>query len=370
MAIGDPDQAIYGFRGAEPAYFARLREDFPDARLFRLGSNYRSQGAIVEAAAAVIGHNSDREEIALAAVRPGSGPIRLIAVSGETAEGVAVVREIGRMVGGVDMMQADAGSGGTRSFADFAVLFRTGRQGRILAECFEQEGLPYRLVGQKAFLQSSSVRAALAFARYALDPQEGLRLLHAQEAIGATDESGELAALVTEYGQLAAGAGAGAWVRRWRAQFGDSGDEELAQLERMAGVAGTLGRLLETVLLGSEADYEQRGGPQGSEAVSLMTLHAAKGLEFPVVFVCGVEDGLVPLRERGADLAEERRLFYVGMTRAEEELVLLRARSRQRYGERVEVGVSPFVGEIPGGLVEREVVEKKKKVAVEQLSLF
>ena len=101
-----------------------------------------------------------------------------------------------------------------------------------------------------------------------------------------------------------------------------------------------------------------------------MTLHAAKGLEFPVVFICGVEDGLVPFRERDADLAEERRLFYVGMTRAEEELVLLRARSRQRYGERVQGALSPFVEEIPAQLLVREEAAMPRRREAEQMSLF
>ena len=173
MAIGDPDQAIYSFRGASPAHFAHLRERFSGTQLFQLGANYRSQGHIIEAAAAVVGHNPGREAIELAAVRPGKERIRLIEVQGETAEGIAVVREIARMVGGTDMVQTDAGAEGTRSFADFAVLFRTGRQGRALEECFRKEGLPYRLVGQKGFLQAPAVRAALAFAPLHLDLARG-----------------------------------------------------------------------------------------------------------------------------------------------------------------------------------------------------
>ena len=315
------------------------------------------------------------------------GGIRLIEVPSETAEGIAVVREIARMVGGIDMVQADAGEEGTRSFADFAVLFRTGRQGQVLEECFRKEGLPYRLVGQKGFLQAPSVRAALAFARYASISQEDVRRWQALEAMGAEPHilrqvrRGELSsaaqsrvealeARVAEYRQWAAQEGAGAWVRRWQAEFGDPEDEDLEHLARVADAAGTLAQLLETVLLGAEADYEERGGPQGPEAVALMTLHAAKGLEFPVVFVCGVEDGLVPFRERDADLAEERRLFYVGMTRAEEELILLRARSRQRYGERVQGALSPFVDEIPARLLVREEVAMPRRRETEQLSLF
>ena len=387
MAIGDPDQAIYSFRGASPAYFARLRDHFSGMQLFHLGANYRSQGHIVEAAAAVVVHNPGREAIELAAMRPAKERIRLIEVPSETAEGITVVREIARMVGGIDMVQADAGGEGTRSFADFAVLFRTGRQGQVLEECFHKEGLPYRLVGQKGFLQAPSVRAALAFARYVSVSQEDVRRWQALEAMGAEPHilrqvrRGELSsaaqsrvealeARVAEYRQWAAREGAGGWVRRWQAEFGDPEDEDLEHLARVADAAGTLAQLLETVLLGTEADYEERGGPQGPEAVALMTLHAAKGLEFPVVFVCGVEDGLVPFRERDADLAEERRLFYVGMTRAEEELILLRARSRQRYGERVQGALSPFVGEIPARLLVREEVAMPRRRGDEQLSLF
>ena len=387
MAIGDPDQAIYSFRGASPAHFVHLRDRFSDTRLFHLGANYRSQGHIVEAAAAVVSHNPGREAIELAAVRPGKERIRLIEVQSETAEGIAVVREIARMVGGTDMVQTDAGAEGTRSFADFAVLFRTGRQGRALEECFRKEGLPYRLVGQKGFLQAPAVRSALAFARYTLISQEDLRRWQALEAMGAEPhllrqvQRGELSAAaqvrvevlearIAEYRQWAAQEGAGAWVRRWQAEFGDPEDEDLQHLARVADAAGTLAQLLETVLLGAEADYEERGGPQGPEAVALMTLHAAKGLEFPVVFICGVEDGLIPFRERDADLAEERRLFYVGMTRAEEELVLLRARSRQRYGERVQCALSPFVEEIPARLLAHEDVAMPRRRESEQLSLF
>ncbi len=387
MAIGDPDQAIYSFRGASPDHFVHLRDRFSDTRLFHLGANYRSQGHIVEAAAAVVGHNPEREAIELAAMRPGKEKIRLIEVPSETAEGIAVVREIARMVGGTDMVQTDAGAEGTRSFADFAVLFRTGRQGQVLEECFRKEGLPYRLVGQKGFLQAPSVRAALAFARYAAISQEDVRRWQALEAMGAEPHilrqvrRGELSAAaqdrvealearIAEYRQWAAQEGAGAWVRRWQAEFGDPEDEDLEHLARVSDGTGTLQQLLETVLLGAEADYEERGGPQGPEAVALMTLHAAKGLEFPVVFICGVEDGLIPFRERDAELAEERRLFYVGMTRAEEELVLLRARSRQRYGERVQCALSPFVEEIPAQLLAREAAAMPRRREAEQMSLF
>ena len=125
---------------------------------------------------------------------------------------------------------------------------------------------------------------------------------------------------------------------------------------RLAERAASLHELFETILLGQDADYEytRAKGPATLEAVKVMTLHAAKSLEFPVVFVCGVEEGLLPVQSRGADLAEERRLFYVGLTRAQEEAVLFRAGARQRHGKRLQPAMAPFVGELPSELLVEE----------------
>jgi len=321
-------------------------------------------------------------------------PVRLLSVPGETAEGIAVVREIGRMVGGADMMQADQGVEGGRSFGDFAVLFRIGRQARVLEECFLKEGLPYRLVGQRGFLEAESVRQALAFGRYALRPEEGVRLLHALELemfgmgkegmdevrgriIDARGMDGLSAAAATPLEKLEGAVAKyrdmdpGMFFQKWAEDSGVE-DEDMEHLIQVAAEAASLEDLLDTVLLGREADYERSGDGKGrGEAVTLMTLHAAKGLEFPVVFICGVEDGLIPFRERETDLEEERRLFYVGLTRAHEEIVLLRTRSRLRYGERLQPGVSPFAWEIPGELLVEERVEPpRKREEAEQMSLF
>ncbi len=132
FAIGDADQVIYGFRGAEPRYFAHLLEDFPQAQRVHLQTNYRSSATIVEAATEVIQHNAGRLPLYLQLAQAAGPQIRLLSVLGETAEGIAVVREIGRQVGGADMVQADqqTGADGARSFGDFAVLFRTGHQAR------------------------------------------------------------------------------------------------------------------------------------------------------------------------------------------------------------------------------------------------
>jgi uncharacterized protein (TIGR00375 family) len=388
LAIGDPDQAIYGFRGASPRFFADLQQDFPDTRLFRLATNYRSQAAIVAAASAVVDPDGGRPDGWCRAVLPAGPRVRLLEVPNETSEGIAVVREIGRMVGGADMNQA-TGSGAARSFGDFAVLFRTGAQAAELEECFLHEGLPFRSAGSRALLDADSVRQALAWARYVVQPDSALRLLGVlaegpfqADAAGLAQVRQQLAigdaapapaqALVEATGRYR-GLAPADFFAAWQQEFGAADDPELEQLCRMAAEAASLEEFLRRVLLGRKVDHERRETPRGPvvEAVSLLTLHAAKGLEYPVVFLCGVEDGLVPHGEDRTDLDEERRLLYVGMTRAREELVLLRARTRLRYGERVQTRLSPFVAGMPEELLAREEVNPPPgRRAAAQLSLF
>ena len=322
------------------------------------------------------------------------------------AEGIAVVRQISRMVGGADMVQADQHaerSASTRSFGDFGVLVRTGQQAEVLEQCFLQEGLPYRLMGHTSFLAARSVRQALAFGRYLLQPTDTLRLLQvleveafqpgktARAALRQQAQAGVVAlqalavAVPTAAAQLQTLAAAveryrallaeppDVFFRRWQEEYGSPEDPELERLIRLAERAASLPELFETILLGQDADYEytRAKGPAPMEAVKVMTLHAAKGLEFPVVFICGVEDGLLPVHTTGAEIAEERRLFYVGLTRAREEVILVRARTRQRHGTRQPSDLSPFVRELPGELlVEEDVEVPRQEKRVTQLSLF
>ena len=182
FAIGDPNQSIYGFRGADPAYFGRLDSAFPGCRRFRLAANYRSSPYLVRAGRSLIGLPEET-----AGNGPGAlaerGAVRVVATDSEMSEAIAVVREINRLVGGADMVASDnaaAGSGGGEySFGDIAVLFRTGRQAEVLETCFLTEGLPYRLLGQRGFLEAPAVRQALAFWRWVAQPESGLRLLEA-----------------------------------------------------------------------------------------------------------------------------------------------------------------------------------------------
>jgi uncharacterized protein (TIGR00375 family) len=408
FVIGDPDQAIYGFRGADPGYFSQLLQDFPQACQFRLATSYRSTQTIVQAAAAMIAHNRNRQPLPLRAAGTAGKPVRLCVTPSEQAEGIAVVRQISRMVGGANMVQADQHAeraNNTRSFGDFGVLVRTGRQAEVLEQCFVQEGLPYRLIGHKSFLEARCVRQALAFARYVLRPEDPLRLLQVLETEAfhpgkaalaavrqqvqqhtdglepqalasavpaATAQLQDLAATVTRYRPLLTEPPA-VFLRRWQEAYASAGDADLERLIRLAERAASLAELLDTVLLGREADYEYTSttGPVPVETVRLMTLHAAKGLEFPVVFICGVEEGLLPVQGQEAALEEERRLFYVGLTRAREEVVLMRARTRQHRGQRRQPAPSPFVRELPAALlVEEEAEVPQQARRADQLSLF
>jgi uncharacterized protein (TIGR00375 family) len=406
FVIGDPDQAIYGFRGADAQYFRALTQEFPQARVVQLAINYRSTQTIVRAAGAVIAHNSDRQPLYLRAAGDVGQPLRLYTTPSEVAEGIAVVRQISRMVGGADMLQADQHaerSVHTRSFGDFGVLVRTGQQAEVLEQCFLQEGLPYRLLGHTSFLATRSVRQALAFSRYLLQPTDPLRLLQvleveafqpgktARAALRQQAQAGMVAlqalaaAVPTAAAQLQTLTAAveryrallveppGVFFRRWQEEYGGPEDQELERLIRLAERAASLPELFETILLGQAVDYEytRAKGPAPMDAVKVMTLHAAKGLEFPVVFICGMEDALLPVHTTGAKVAEERRLFYVGLTRAREEAILVRARTRQRHGTRQPSDISPFVHELPGELLVEEDVEvpRQGKRAM-QLSLF
>lgn len=172
FVIGDPAPAIFGFRGADHRLFGQLKADFPGARIYRLTVNYRSTLTILRAAQAVVAAPD------LRAFREDGPKILCLEVPSELAEGIAVVREIVRLVGGTTTLQADGGGGRRRwGFSDIAVLFRTGRQAGVMEECFLKEGLPYRVVGRESFLEERPVREALHFFRYVADPEEDAPLV-------------------------------------------------------------------------------------------------------------------------------------------------------------------------------------------------
>jgi DNA helicase II / ATP-dependent DNA helicase PcrA len=383
--IGDPDQAIYSFRGADVGFFLRFAADFPGAREVRLTRNYRSTAAVVDAALAVVAPATLVPGRALTAVAPGDGPphVTLHTAADEAAEAAFVIGTIERVLGGSDLTAllrgaADPWQDAVHSYADFAVLYRTDAQAAALVDALEAAGVPYqkrshhRLGDQPGVrdllgvLREDLVRAAgdprpvlsrvRAAAQIAIDRAGGLALLPpvAAEAAGPGEIGADRWSLLTPATARAAAAARAGGDPAQRIADLQAAVELLTPLAERAGADA--GRFLAELALGAEVDlWDPR-----ADRVSLLTLHASKGLEFPVVFVVGCEDGLLPMRFGGdrADpdedgTAEERRLLFVGMTRARTHLSLSGAARRTVRGRVTEPAPSPFLADLPAGLVER-----------------
>ena len=390
FVIGDPDQSIYGFRRASGRCFALLGEDMPDLRTIRLVENYRSAPAVLGAALPVIAHNGGEARV-LHANRPDGPRVRLVQAADDFAEAVFVAKEVGRIAGGVDMLEAQAlGQERTvRPFSDIAVLARTHRQLELIEKCLRHDDIPCLITGREDFLDDDGVRGVLAFFRSLTDPRDAaavgtaLRLLWGCPADRIAAAQAACAAL-NEFDPAAlrpAAAGSGhltAWldraeewlphikkdkphrlIARWAQTYGAS--DALTRLEYLTVFHKDLHSLWITLALGEEGDLQRAAGRHwASGAVRLMTLHGAKGLEFPAVILAGVKAGALPLESAAhpADEEEERRLFYVGMTRAGEELILTTTDEPSR-----------FVRELPDS-VHRERLTRRRAPAAEQLSLF
>jgi DNA helicase II / ATP-dependent DNA helicase PcrA len=351
--IGDPRQAIYGFRGADASCFARFRADYPNAAEVALMRNYRSSGTIVAASSQVIA--TDAEQPLAEIVRGMHERITIHAAPTERAEAEFVVTAIEQAIGGHSFFSIDSGRGGggghaaALSFADFAVLYRTEAQADVLSEALARSGIPFRRHSHRGLAQEPSVQA----------------LLGALDTIDASDQT-----LATRLAAAAAHAVAGTTDSGEQAAI----DLALQYLLRLAeSCAGDDARFVDATALASHADvWDAR-----ADAVALLTLHAAKGLEFAFVFIVGLEDGVLPLRwskteDASADeIAEERRLFYVGMTRAKDRLVLSRAAKRLWRGRVREQKPSPFLGDIEAALVKHQHPEfLPRRPEDRQLKLF
>ena len=335
-AVGDSDQAIYAFRGADVQSFLNFRNDFAEAATVVLTENYRSTKTVLGAADALVKGNLRRVAKQLSARREQGKPIRMLSVPDQRTEAEFIVREIEDRVGGTshDRMAGDktARDFGETSygFSDFAVLFRTNAQAKVLQEAFEEWGIPCQVVGERHPLN----RKALA------------EKLRAQ--MDALPDRIELAALLKSVAGEAGAAEADASLL-----------ETIAAAYQHLPTREALIEIINEVTLLTSADaFDPR-----ADVVALMTLHAAKGLEFKVVFVVGCEEGLLPftLTRNDADIEEERRLFYVGMTRAKDELILLHARDRSLYGQKLSGTPSSFLGEIPQELVCADSVADKPR---------
>lgn len=346
FVIGDPDQSIYGFRGSDAACFDRLAEEETDMRRIALRVNYRCTPEILSCAMPLIGHNPG--EHLLEAGRDSGAMVRRVRVTDEMQEGIALAKEIGRMVGGVDMLEAQANGPERRSvgFSDIAVLYRTHRQADTLEKCLATEGIPYVVAGREDYLSAGSVRRAMAFFRFMLRPWDRAAMKEClpdiawqpdmdetlETACAQLDSLGEEAVRLAETARSMSGKlrkdKPGKLLERYARAVGISAaDADFEKLRNASGMAADMETFLDNLTMGEEGDISRPSGRKyAPDAVRLMTLHGAKGLEFPVVFLAGVRKGVLPLEVSygtPADLQEERRLMYVGMTRAREELVIL-----------------------------------------------
>ena len=333
-AIGAPDQSIYGFRGADVGIFLRFRADHPTARVVHLTRNYRSTRTLVEAACQAIRPGSLVPDRRLVAVQDGASErIVVQSAASERAEAELVVHTLERLIGGTSYFSFDsgrvgAGDGAQLSFADVAILYRTEAQTPPLTEALGRAGIPFQKRSHRPLAEQAGVKALLP------------RL---QEHAGAGERVEAL--LDRAVGELAAAGGA------------PGPSSLLAAAELLRPLAIRAGSDLEGFLAGIALGGEVDAWDPRAEGVSLLTLHAAKGLEFPVVFLVGCEEGVLPFSFQPgageAEVAEERRLFFVGVTRTRSRLFLFHSRRRTVRGEAAEARPSRFLAAIEEALLER-----------------
>ena len=397
FVIGDPDQSIYGFRGAAADCFDRLLRERPDAQLVSLRENYRSTQPILDCALALICCNPGSPR-SLSAQRGGGAPVRLARAGDAHTEAAWIASEIIAMVGGTDMLTAHSGRYDReepRAFSEIAVLARTHWQLEQIETALRRRDIPCTVAGGGPFWEDAAVQGLLGFFRWLNEPENlpALRdALHslwnspdalvsqaqaaAQASLSAagTPDAVSLKAALAPFEVLlpfaeavqaflphAAAGQPGKLLEQLAAQTGRRG-RAVEQLLNAAVFHKRMDAFLDTLTTGEEAELRRRSGQaKRSGAVSLMTLHASKGLEFPVVFVAGVNVGELPLRHEGevCDTEEERRLFFVGLTRARDELIITCG------GE-----PSPFLGQLSPAVQQVSLPRRQPVVRTEQLSLF
>jgi len=391
FVIGDPDQSIYGFRGANAACFEELSGFFPSLVTIRLEQNYRSTPEVIGCALSAIKQNGNRDRD-LTAIRESGEAVRFVRADDTLSEGIFIAKEIAKLVGGVDMLHAKSSDHALRAFSDIAILCRTRRQLLKIEECLRHDGIPCVVTGRDDALQDEAVISALRFFRALTEPSDrenlidvltkmyGMERSAAMHALERAEELGDL----TDGDALLAGGLPTAFIRE-RSEFWEALQTESPRmlLERYAAKPNRIGKahkeafqalcdmaifhrsmeeFLQMLLLGEEADIKRTDrAAYASGAVQLMTLHASKGLEFPVVFLAGLSEGLLPLTHGGicADMEEERRLFFVGITRARDALILTGCGAG-----------SPFLSELPASVEKVRAASLHRIITSRQLSLF
>lgn len=433
--VGDDDQSIYSWRGADIRNILEFERDFPDAKVIRLEQNYRSTQAVLDVANAIVKHNRRRKGKRLWTGRGEGGAVTVVEVPDEHAEAQFVASEVQRLL---------SGEAGPRAYEpdEIAVLYRTNAQSRVLEEQFGRYAISYQVIGGQRFYERAEVKDALAYLNVIANPDDEQRLLrilnvprrgigaatverllaHAatvgdslwsvmqrpEEVPGLTAAAaGKVAAFVellrsfqavsggiapdwpqaeADADELATGTAitTGGVASLVRAVLDESGYRQALEAQRTLESEGRLENLEE--LVGVAADYDRRAEHPTLEGflqevslftdqdsyvesgtqITLMTLHNAKGLEFPVVFIIGMEEGVFP-HQRSIDeqnVEEERRLAYVGITRAMDALYLVHARSRTLWGGAMDNLPSRFLAEIPARLVESRIIGGRRPPTV------
>ena len=399
--VGDDAQSIYAFRGADITNILNFDNDYPDATTIRLERNYRSTENIIRLADSIIEENDDQIEKSLWTDNAEGEYVALMEALSEKDEAQKIERRVR------DLHLRDG-----MEYGDFAVLYRTNAQSRAIEEALRKENVPYRVIGGTSFYERKEIKDVLAYLKLLVNPndtaslqrvinyptrgigdktqarlqryaqQHSLSLWQAVERVEEIETLGTRAEravgkfrrLIARYASKA-GTGSVPADELARDLIQDAGllselrkEHTRENLQRWENVQELISALAEYVESTEDATIstflqevalmtDQDEAEEGDDKVTLMTLHAAKGTEFPVVFVAGLEEGLFPLEQatqEKAELEEERRLFYVGVTRAEERLYLSWARSRYRYGEQTSNTRSRFLEEVDSDVVRTE----------------
>lgn len=407
FVVGDPDQSIYKFRGADLSNILRFEKDFPHSRVIKLEQNYRSTKVILEGAANLIKHNRNRKKKELWTDKKGGEKIRCYEAVSALDEAVFVSQEIIKLNKEKD-----------KTFKDFAILYRTNAQSRAFEEIFSKQDIPFRVVGGLRFYERKEVKDILAYLRFIHDQKDGVSFLriinNAKLGIGKITLSRieELArknnlniyqALKQGLGVIKISADRKEAINKFISlidEFNEKkkeikGSELLIELIRKINYYEELKKEgefkaqskienIKELILGVQ-EFEENNEDKSlttfleyvalitdidlykgeEDVVTVMTLHSAKGLEFPVVFITGFEEGIFPHSRSlnsGEELEEERRLCYVGMTRAKEMLYLTYAWRRTLNGNTLFNSVSRFISEIPKHLKEKADIEKGEEI--------
>jgi DNA helicase-2/ATP-dependent DNA helicase PcrA len=394
--VGDDDQSIYGWRGAEITNITQFEDFFPNPHVVKLEENYRSTTPILHTANSLIKNNAGRRPKSLWSRNHGAEPVRLIATQDEKEESDMIAKEV-----------ESARFASNQPWEDFAVLFRTNDQSRVLEQAFRQRKIPYRVVGARSFFDRREVKDILSYLTVLHNPHDDIALLRVLNTPtrGIGSATAELARerSMEKHHSVWVALCDDAFLRQIPEKARNAIRNFTALISKYSGPANTMGTQLTQMaealileigymehlkkaakepedfagwengikeLLNSLANFEQRNRAEGlggfldevtlnderedkddiekKKGVCLITLHASKGLEFPVVYLPGIEQGILP-HKRSFDegrVDEERRLFYVGITRAKQKLTISHTRTRMKWGQKQTSLPSPFLKEL------------------------